>query len=35
MRVGSVECRMVVGAIEKGSNHVGRLFKVAMMERGG
>ena len=33
--VGSVECKIAVGAIENGRIHVGRLFKVAIIERGG
>ena len=35
IRVGSVECKIAVGASENGSVHVGRVFRVAMIERGG
>jgi len=35
MRVGSVECRSVAGAIETGAVQLGRLFRVATIERGG
>lgn len=35
MKVGSVACRIAVGAKENGSVHVGNVLIVAMMERGG
>ena len=35
MNVGRVEWRIAVGARENGSVHVGRVFRVARIERGG
>ena len=35
IRVGRVECRMVVGAIENGNVQLGRVLRVAIMDRGG
>ena len=35
MKVGSVACSTTVGASEIGKVHVGKDFRVAMMERGG
>ena len=35
MRVGRVECRSAIGAIEIGSVQLGRVWRVAMIDRGG
>ena len=35
MRVGRVEWRIVVGAIESGNVQLGRAFRAAMRDRGG
>ena len=35
IKVGKVECRSVVGAIENGNVQLGSVFKVASIDRGG
>ena len=35
IRVGRVECSMVVGAIDNGNVQLGRVLRVAMIDRGG
>lgn len=35
IKVGTVECKIVVGAIERGSVHEGRVWRVARIDRGG